>query len=258
MSKSRAFTLIELLVVIAIIAILAAILFPVFAQAKAAAKKTACLSNTKQIGLATMMYAQDADDMSPIGYYYDEGPQFPGGYKETIWHFIISPYMGEGKFDDTSDQSKGRPAVRTCPESIVRGALAYSMNQRVGGNGAVGDGWYYLPVSLTSMTHPAETVVYGDGTQNPAWGGNTGAEFWYTPGLMNGWGGEAPKNDKEWATIDREISPDSPQARFQVRYRHTGAANLTFGDGHAKSIKRGGLKLYNWQVGGDGTDPNVN
>jgi prepilin-type N-terminal cleavage/methylation domain-containing protein len=61
----RAFTLIELLVVIAIIAILAAILFPVFAQAKAAAKKTAALSNQKQIGLGTLMYTADYDDMWP-------------------------------------------------------------------------------------------------------------------------------------------------------------------------------------------------
>jgi len=60
--KSRAFTLIELLVVIAIIAILAAILFPVFAQAKQAAKKTACLSNEKQLGLASLMYMNDYDD----------------------------------------------------------------------------------------------------------------------------------------------------------------------------------------------------
>ncbi|MEL4411502.1 prepilin-type N-terminal cleavage/methylation domain-containing protein, partial [Shewanella algae] len=61
----RAFTLIELLVVIAIIAILAAILFPVFAQAKAAAKKSACLSNTKQIGTAFNLYLADYDDTTP-------------------------------------------------------------------------------------------------------------------------------------------------------------------------------------------------
>ena len=66
----RAFTLIELLVVIAIIAILAAILFPVFAQAKNAAKKTADLSNIKQIGLGTVMYAGDADDVMPLGAYW--------------------------------------------------------------------------------------------------------------------------------------------------------------------------------------------
>ena len=64
----NAFTLIELLVVIAIIAILAAILFPVFAQARAAARQASCLSNIKQVALASMMYAQDYDE-GLIGYY---------------------------------------------------------------------------------------------------------------------------------------------------------------------------------------------
>lgn len=65
MSHSQAFTLTELLVVIAIVAILAAILFPVFDQAKAAAKKTTCLSNLKQVGLAIGLYQNDSDDVNP-------------------------------------------------------------------------------------------------------------------------------------------------------------------------------------------------
>jgi prepilin-type N-terminal cleavage/methylation domain-containing protein len=62
----RGFTLIELLVVIAIIAILAAILFPVFAQARAKARQTQCLSNSKQIGMAMMQYVQDYDELYPV------------------------------------------------------------------------------------------------------------------------------------------------------------------------------------------------
>ena len=69
MTRSRyGFTLIELLVVIAIIAILAAILFPVFAQARESARKTVCLSNTKQSGLALLQYVQDYDEMTPNVY----------------------------------------------------------------------------------------------------------------------------------------------------------------------------------------------
>ena len=70
----RAFTLIELLVVIAIIAILAAILFPVFAQAKEAARKTACVSNGRQVGMAVQMYLGDSDDVMPIFYAYNSQP----------------------------------------------------------------------------------------------------------------------------------------------------------------------------------------
>ena len=73
----RGFTLIELLVVIAIIAILAAILFPVFAQAREAARKATCLSNLKQIGEAVMMYTQDFDEIYPIN---DGGGNRPGTF----------------------------------------------------------------------------------------------------------------------------------------------------------------------------------
>ncbi|MBX3110463.1 MAG: prepilin-type N-terminal cleavage/methylation domain-containing protein [Fimbriimonadaceae bacterium] len=87
----KAFTLIELLVVIAIIAILAAILFPVFAQAKTAAKKTQDLSNMKQIGTATAIYLGDNDDTYPSAYYYNNDTNSSGGY--THWTGVVMPYV---------------------------------------------------------------------------------------------------------------------------------------------------------------------
>lgn len=91
-SIRAAFTLIELLVVIAIIAILAAILFPVFARAKEAAKKTACLSNARQIGMATKMYLADYDDLMPIFYAYNSlPPAGASGHKGV--EVLLFPYV---------------------------------------------------------------------------------------------------------------------------------------------------------------------
>src|SRR5947208_10969275 len=99
-NSRSAFTLIELLVVIAIIAILAAILFPVFAQARESARKTSCLSNCKQMGLAVMQYVQDYDEMyvcmswdtPPLGVTDTDShnPNFPCAVN---WAFKIQPYM---------------------------------------------------------------------------------------------------------------------------------------------------------------------
>jgi prepilin-type N-terminal cleavage/methylation domain-containing protein len=97
MARRRAFTLIELLVVIAIIAILAAILFPVFAQAKLAAKKASSLSNNKQIALAGLMYAEAYDDFLPLfmnGNYTDAvGLTNPTTHVADTWVWLTQPYI---------------------------------------------------------------------------------------------------------------------------------------------------------------------
>lgn len=90
------FTLIELLVVIAIIAILAAILFPVFAQAREKARQSTCLSNQKQTALAFLLYAQDHDETLPSWPFremIDTDPRFRGGWDYALWADAIQPYL---------------------------------------------------------------------------------------------------------------------------------------------------------------------
>jgi prepilin-type N-terminal cleavage/methylation domain-containing protein len=121
MSRRTAFTLIELLVVIAIIAILAAILFPVFAQAKAAAKKTAGLSNVKQLGTAFLLYATDYDDSLP-GAMETGGTvgtdQFRRSYDWSIqpyvknWDILRVPGDSEGSEFPAEANPSGRPMRR--------------------------------------------------------------------------------------------------------------------------------------------------
>src|SRR5689334_10975610 len=102
----RGFTLIELLVVIAIIAILAAILFPVFAQAREKARQSVCLSNQKQIGTAIMLYVQDYGETYPIYDYYPK--------EDIYWFDMINPYV---------KSSSNRSSVFRCP-SVTGDAFA--------------------------------------------------------------------------------------------------------------------------------------
>lgn len=177
-SRVRAFTLIELLVVIAIIAILAAILFPVFAQAKAAAKKTSCLSQTKQVGLGVMMYAADFDDRAPI-------PQ--GGFINSPTAFIIPYWYGAMKIDFANaaagwqvDPANGllypymkSQAIMACPSAIKRsldGGAVSSYNLGYAANpyiisypnpGAVAP-YPTEPPTLTQLAAPADTILISD------------------------------------------------------------------------------------------------
>src|SRR5476649_1299112 len=126
MKKSnRAFTLIELLVVIAIIAILAAILFPVFAQAKEAAKKTACLSNTKQMSLGLYIYTGDYDDTLPNTSYEQNTAGFPQTFNPTNpnsyqihWTFLIQPYLKNWNIFVCSSDPRPFPTDVQCTNGI--------------------------------------------------------------------------------------------------------------------------------------------
>ena len=142
-SRNRAFTLIELLVVIAIIAILAAILFPVFAQAREKARATACLSNLKQVGLALMMYTQDYDETNPP--YNDGVTNFnDANVVATTPNFLgcLTPYT----------KNKG---IYFCPSvPDVGGAQGCNANNCTSflGNATV------IGVSLAIVPNPAEIV----------------------------------------------------------------------------------------------------
>src|SRR5579871_6629432 len=97
MRRNHAFTLIELLVVIAIIAILAAILFPVFAQAREKARAITCVSNEKQIGLAFMLYVQDYDETFPMFQYQLVDPDVDtNALSLRVWEDFIYPYIKNG------------------------------------------------------------------------------------------------------------------------------------------------------------------
>ena len=122
MDKKQAFTLIELLVVITIIAILAAILFPVFAQARAKARQTACLSNMRQLGTATLMYAQDYDETI--------------GRKWWEFHVDLEPYV---KSID----------IFVCPQSSAPKPVKRAFNpaQWSAGGSDVGTFWTNAPAT---------------------------------------------------------------------------------------------------------------
>ena len=114
--KSGAFPLIELLVVIAIIAILAAILFPVFAQAREKARAASCLSNMKQIGLAVLMYTQDYDEAYPMGLDWTDGVL---GSVESNWIGKVNPYVKTYAIFGCPDDSMAfRRATNTWAASI--------------------------------------------------------------------------------------------------------------------------------------------
>ncbi len=177
----KAFTLIELLVVIAIIAILAAILFPVFTQAKTAAKKTTSVSNMKQIGLASTMYLSDNDDMMmPLYHYNPTDTSFSTNQGFTHWGLLLLSYTKNRQIllcpADTQDDltvrdpaGRGRFDKNNVYRDYIDGAntsygynFAYLNNWVPDTTSALG--FHYDGVSSTSIGQIAETIMFAEST----------------------------------------------------------------------------------------------
>ncbi|MFP3905121.1 MAG: DUF1559 domain-containing protein [Armatimonadota bacterium] len=173
MRRSRGFTLIELLVVIAIIAILAAILFPVFARAREKARQTSCLSNLKQMALSVQMYAQDYDETFPMSVYLS------GTQAYSAYHVIMPYIKNEQILNCPSEQATltaaelqglGMPIAAGFDEtSYVFNFAVFEdgpSNPLTGASDAV--------VALARVNRPSETVVMYDGDLTVDGGGIEG------------------------------------------------------------------------------------
>jgi prepilin-type N-terminal cleavage/methylation domain-containing protein/prepilin-type processing-associated H-X9-DG protein len=257
----RAFTLIELLVVIAIIAILAAILFPVFAQAKEAAKKTQDLSNTKQHALGIHMYSVDNDDMFPR-MVYTTNINLWGWQTPHTWREAILPYVKNGEdiyWDGNTNQTFAQGGIWDTPamqdeRGIYQGNNTLMLAQCQWDNTAnaercdqdtntgIATGLAPFPsVSMTDLDAPAQIAATWTVGINPAWGasGDVADSSWWW------WGGaqyppvfSGPTSNEQW-DADSTVSP----TWMEPRYRYSGGLNASFADAHAKFIKKG---AFNW------------
>jgi prepilin-type N-terminal cleavage/methylation domain-containing protein len=253
----HAFTLIELLVVIAIIAILAAILFPVFAQARESARKASCLSNTKQLGLGVMMYVQDYDEMYPCNSW--DGENVYIGTTDNVlgkdsksavqWPWRIMPYLKNRQIfvcPSDPDPKSGWTGYSEGQDDYwgIPTPISYGHNQMIFGYGnapghAIED-WAAAtpPSSMSSVPSPASTYLIADyarGFMETWWINNLRAGN-YTrvfnesaPG-----GGASADNTEPWASRFKSNASNI--------FRHQMGQNITYADGHSKF--RQGRQIY--------------
>ena len=227
-SRDSGFTLIELLVVIAIIAILAAILFPVFARARENARRSSCTSNLKQIGLGMLQYSQDYDELMVrtsygVGLGDGRSDGTAGNFKYK-WMDAIQPYIKSTQvFVCPSDSSTyGGRYVPSVPGAPANNAAFGSYAINCGGDGRTGASVNDRDVSLASLGSPATTVWTADSeayqTIDPAYRfvGNT---FTF-----------------DEAARPRRLQAFNGQSAALVE-RHLETVNVLFTDGHVKSLK---------------------
>lgn len=248
--KSHAFTLIELLVVIAIIAILAAILFPVFAQAREKARAITCISNEKQIGLGLAQYVQDYDETYPYDHYA------PTPTTDLNWFGAIYPYVKNGALWSGTTSASGTGGINTCPDQLDRTQSTYAIHQYLAPDGTAywaAGAPLYQPATLAVIPRPSDLIqVVEVGNNDATWGElSFDAQEWD----WTDWAGTisdgtpqhfGPHNDLQW-DCDYPVSSEASEAGSWPgcgdfpRYRHSQTTNGLFADGHTKAIHKGGI-----------------
>ncbi len=237
--SSQGFTLIELLVVIAIIAILAAILFPVFAQAREKARAISCTSNVKQMGTAILMYTQDFDET------------FPMGMDETwhnSWAITTQPYIKSyAVYRDVDDALKISAQSWLVPWAGV--PISYGCNGLIdNSNGNVVKGiftpmdqsWLGHSQTLAVVNKVAETIMVtdkhnADAAMNGTADGNNSDWYGNCFAGVNWWDWAAPSEIPNGTNDPKAAFPNGPNGA--VSAHHTDTANFLMADGHVKSLR---------------------
>jgi prepilin-type N-terminal cleavage/methylation domain-containing protein/prepilin-type processing-associated H-X9-DG protein len=258
----KAFTLIELLVVIAIIAILAAILFPVFGRAKEAAKKTASIAQMRQLSAAVMMYAGDVDDFMPPASMRNLDPNAT----PIIWTQIVDPYV-KNKDLFVAAGSDGTPALdwstRRTQSVGYSDATGFDPNSTaVPGNAAPGTEGFTSAVNFSATEETAKTGLFAV-TPNGPKGDTTSKHRGYVFNPYNGLNspdGDYKKglpmiSDRNLVTETGDKNyPNSPSlspgalkpifARYMADKQGSGSTPVVFADGHVKSYSANALNTF--------------
>jgi prepilin-type N-terminal cleavage/methylation domain-containing protein/prepilin-type processing-associated H-X9-DG protein len=252
----RGFTLIELLVVIAIIAILAAILFPVFARAREMARKASCQSNFKQLTLALRMYTVDYDEKNVLMWI----SPFENKYKDVParawWQFLVFPYVKNvGVFTDPSVSNPGFFGETGPIPAWMAGDSSYRYESGIGLNwyhaddepGVVTDcgywgcsvpGWSYGGLADAAVNRPAEFMVLCDTANAVVCGPNdqlANAIAVYKDDLPS---------DK-WAQYEVPGTTPGWISYWNGAPRHNTTLTTGYFDGHVKSVRKHSLKMVN-------------